>query len=75
MCALFMMQMRHIELRRSLYYSLYTTLSITNDHVPHATTDRDSFWWRDVLKLCDLFRGIAKCNIGDGSTVFLWLSS
>jgi hypothetical protein len=30
MCALFMMQIRHIKLRRSLNYSLYTILSITN---------------------------------------------
>jgi hypothetical protein len=29
MCALFMMQIRHIKLRGSLYYSLYTILSIT----------------------------------------------
>jgi hypothetical protein len=28
--ALFMMQMRHIELRSSLYYSWYKILSITN---------------------------------------------
>ena len=30
MYALFMMQIRHIKLRRSLYYSWYTILSITN---------------------------------------------
>jgi hypothetical protein len=29
MGALFMMQLRHIKLRRFLYYSLYTILSIT----------------------------------------------
>jgi hypothetical protein len=40
--------------------------------VPHATIDKGSFWWRDVLKLCDLFRGIAECKIGDGSTVLFW---
>jgi hypothetical protein len=28
--ALFMMQIRHIKLRRSLYYSWYKILSITN---------------------------------------------
>jgi hypothetical protein len=32
--------------------------------VPHATEDKGSFWWRDVLKLCDNFRGIAKCLVG-----------
>jgi len=44
------------------------------DQVPHATTDRGSFWWRDVLKLCDLFRGIAECKIGDGSMVLFCLT-
>jgi hypothetical protein len=50
---------------------------IWNAHYPHgqvprASTDRGSFWWKDVLKLCDMFRGIAKCNIGDGSIVLFW---
>jgi hypothetical protein len=40
--------------------------------VPHATKNRGSFWWRDLLKLCDIYRGIAKCSEGDGSTVLFW---
>ena len=44
----------------------------SNGDIPHASTDRGSFWWRDVLKLCDLFRGIANCKIRDGSTVLFW---
>jgi hypothetical protein len=40
--------------------------------VPHATKDRGSFWWRDLLKLCDIYRGIAKCSVGDGSTALFW---
>jgi hypothetical protein len=40
--------------------------------VPHASKDRGSFWWRDLLKLCDTYRGIAKCSIGDGSSVLFW---
>jgi hypothetical protein len=37
--------------------------------IPHATKDKGSFWWRDILKLSDEFRGIAKCKIGNGTTV------
>jgi len=37
--------------------------------VPHAAATVGSFWWRDVLKLCTLYRGIASCKIGDGSSV------
>jgi hypothetical protein len=44
----------------------------SNGQIPHASADKGSFWWKDVLKLCDLFRGIAKCKIGDGSTVLFW---
>jgi hypothetical protein len=40
-----------------------------NGEVPHVTKDKGSFWWRDALKLNDHFRGIAKCKVGDGSTV------
>jgi hypothetical protein len=39
---------------------------------PHASKDKGSFWWRDVLRLVDWFRGIAKCKVGDGSTVLFW---
>jgi len=44
-----------------------------NGQIPHVTSDKGSFWWRDVLKLCDMFRGIATCKVGDGSTVLFWL--
>jgi hypothetical protein len=44
----------------------------SNGEVPHATKDRGSFWWKDLLKLCDLFRGIATCQVGDGTMVLFW---
>jgi hypothetical protein len=34
--------------------------------------DKGSFWWKDILKLCDDFRAIAKCKAGDGATVLFW---
>jgi hypothetical protein len=37
--------------------------------VSQATKDKCSFWWRDILKLSEEFRGITKCKIGDGTTV------
>jgi hypothetical protein len=43
-----------------------------NGEIPHATKDRGSFWWKDVLKLCEVFRGIATCKVGDDTTVLLW---
>ena len=44
----------------------------SNGDIPHATMDKGSFWWKDILKLCDLFRGITNCKLGDGSTVLFW---
>jgi hypothetical protein len=31
-----------------------------------------SFWWKAHLKLLDKFKGISKCNIGDGKSAYLW---
>jgi hypothetical protein len=40
--------------------------------VPHASSDIGSFWWKDLLKLNILYRGIAKCSLGDGSSITFW---
>ena len=31
-----------------------------------------SFWWKAHLKLVDIFKGIAKCSVGDGKSTLLW---
>jgi hypothetical protein len=43
-----------------------------NGEVSHATKDKGSFWWKDVLKLCEVFRGIATCKVGNGTTILFW---
>ena len=30
------------------------------------------FWWKDVLRLSSLYRIVARCTVGDGSTVCFW---
>jgi hypothetical protein len=40
--------------------------------VPHASSEVGSFWWKDLLRLQLLHRGIARCSIGDGSSVTFW---
>ena len=58
---------KEISWVKLIWYAHYS-----NGEIPHATIDKGSFWWRDILKLCDLFRGIANCKLGDGSTVLFW---
>ena len=41
------------------------------DQVPHAADPVGSFWWRDILKLTPIYRGISKVQLVDGSTVLL----
>lgn len=40
--------------------------------VPHECRELGSFWWRDVMRLNIIYRGIARCTLGDGSTVSFW---
>jgi len=42
------------------------------DKVPYAARDVGSFWWKDVLRLSTIYRGIARCTLGDGSSVTFW---
>jgi hypothetical protein len=40
--------------------------------VPHASREVGSFWWKDILRLNDLFCQSATCEVGDGSIVCFW---
>jgi hypothetical protein len=51
----------------NLIWSKYYT-----DKVPHASREVGSFWWKDVHRLSYIFRNIARCSLGDGTTVTFW---
>lgn len=40
--------------------------------VAHASREVGSFWWKDIQPLSTIFRGIARCTLGDGSSVLFW---
>jgi hypothetical protein len=50
-----------------LVWSIYNTTK-----VPHAARESNFFWWKDVLRLNVIFRGIAKWELGNGSSVCFW---
>jgi hypothetical protein len=43
-----------------------------DNKIPHAENLCGSFWWRDVLKLVDNFRGVAAVTLGMGDTFLFW---
>jgi hypothetical protein len=40
--------------------------------VPHDCRELGSFLWRDIMRLSSIYRRIARCSLGDGSTVSFW---
>lgn len=40
--------------------------------VPHASDPCGSFWWRGIIQLTDVYRGVLKVNIADGSSTLFW---
>lgn len=39
---------------------------------PHMIMNKGSFWWRDIIELSDIFRGIAKCTVSSGTSELFW---
>jgi hypothetical protein len=38
-----------------------------------ASNLRVSFWWRDLLKLLDSYKGLAMVSVQNGTSCFFWL--
>jgi hypothetical protein len=54
-----------VNIIRNSYYS--------EGQIPHASADKGSFWWKDLLHLDDKFKGVASCLVGNGTTALFWL--
>jgi len=52
-----------VQLVRHKYYQ---------NRVPHATRELGSFWWKDVMRLNNIYRTISRCFIGNGATACFW---
>ena len=40
--------------------------------VPHVARELGSFWWKDVLRLNTILRGVTRCELGNGSSICFW---
>jgi hypothetical protein len=49
-------------IRNSYYYK----------EAPHAITVCGSFWWRNIMKMFELYRQVTHCKIGSGETILFW---
>jgi hypothetical protein len=45
------------------------------DKVPHDEKLCGSFWWRDVMKQVDNFRGVAQVTLGKGTSFLFWFDN
>jgi len=43
-----------------------------NGRLPSSNVPKGSFWWRDVLKLLDKYKGMASEMMSDGQSCLLW---
>ena len=55
--------------RLQLVHLIWSTYYISK--VQHLVSTKGSFWWKDVLSLNTIFRGIATCSIGTRDTLGL----
>jgi len=38
----------------------------------YQVNKKESFWWRDIVKLLDNFKRIARATTKDGASILLW---
>lgn len=46
-----------------------------DDSLPGWQKIKGSLWWRDIIKLLDIYKGMASVKVTDGSTVLFWTDS
>ena len=39
------------------------------DKIPHAVDTVGSFWWKDLMQLFDIYRGVTRASVGSGGSI------
>jgi hypothetical protein len=42
------------------------------EKIPHVSEACGSAWWREILKLIPVYRGISSCKVGSSETILSW---
>uniref|UniRef100_A0A0A9B1V0 Reverse transcriptase zinc-binding domain-containing protein n=1 Tax=Arundo donax TaxID=35708 RepID=A0A0A9B1V0_ARUDO len=70
--ALFMKHLHKFYSKHDLPWVKLIWSTYYRNKVPHGSKEVGSFWWKDVLRLNVIFKGVAKCTIGKGDTILFW---
>jgi hypothetical protein len=56
------------------WVNLIRNMHKRSGRIPHCSPEKGSFWWKDISRLIDHFRGVAMPEADDGKskTILLW---
>ena len=40
--------------------------------IPHASDLVGSFWWKDLMQLSDIYRGVTRATVGSSDSILFW---
>ena len=67
--ALLMKQLHKFYNRMEIPWVQLIWFKYFQNKVPHAAREMGSFWWKDILRLHGLYRAIAHCKVGNGTSI------
>ena len=70
--ALLMKQLHKFYNRMEIPWVQLIWFKYFQNKVPHAAREMGSFWWKDILRLHGLYRAIARCKVGNGTSICFW---
>ena len=70
--ALLLKQLHKFSSKQNIPWVTLIWNTYYQNRVPHASREIGFFWWKDVFRLNTLYRGIARCSLGNGSSILFW---
>ena len=67
--ALLLKQLHKFSSKQNIPWVTLIWNAYYQNRVPHASREIGSFWWKDIFRLNTFYRGIARCSLGNGSSI------